>query len=103
MPTPVISIAEPGNSSAATAGKAAEDGSPGIARSAAMSSGWPRTVMRLPPSFVGDDATLAPKCRIRFSVWSRVGRFSMTVVSPGALSPASRIADFTCADGTGSA
>jgi hypothetical protein len=37
------------------------------------------------------------------SVWSRVGAGSTTVVSPSAKSPASRIADLTCALATGSA
>ena len=45
--------------------------------------------------------TLAPKCRSIFSVWSRVASFSITVVSPGAASPASSTADLSCADGTG--
>ena len=34
-------------------------------------------------------------------MWSRVASFSITTVSPGAFSPASSTADFTCADGTG--
>ena len=46
--------------------------------------------------------TSAPKWRSMRSVWSRVASGSMIVVSPGALRPASRTADFTWADGTGS-
>ena len=46
-------------------------------------------------------STAAPKWRSMRSVWSRVGCGSMTVVSPGVLSPASSTADLTCADGTG--
>ena len=36
------------------------------------------------------------------SEWSRVGSGSSTRVQPGAFSPASSTADFTCADATGS-
>ena len=43
-----------------------------------------------------------PKPRSMRSVWSRVGAGSVTVVMPSAYSPASRIADFTCALATGS-
>ena len=43
----------------------------------------------------------APKCLSIFSVWSRVASFSITVVAPGAASPASSTADLSCADGTG--
>ena len=35
------------------------------------------------------------------SVWSRVASVSITTVSPGAFSPASSTADFTCAEGIG--
>src|SRR3546814_11356484 len=45
--------------------------------------------------------TSAPKWRSRFSVWSRVGSGSITVVMPGVFRAASRIADFTCAEATG--
>jgi hypothetical protein len=34
-------------------------------------------------------------------VWSRVASYSITVVAPGAASPASSTADFSCAEGTG--
>jgi hypothetical protein len=37
-----------------------------------------------------------------FSVWSRVGSGSVTRVVPRAQSPASKQADFTCAEATGS-
>ena len=53
------------------------------------------------PSGVCSVRTLAPKPRSIRSVWSRVGSFSITTVSPGAFSPASSTADFTCAEGTG--
>ena len=99
-PTPATVRVEPGTISAATSGNAAEDGSPGTVRADATSSGWPATVMRR-PSFPSDTATWAPKWRSMFSVWSRVGSGSITLVSPGALRPASSTADFTCADGTG--
>ena len=46
--------------------------------------------------------TVAPKWRSMFSVWSRVGSGSVTRVVPRAQSPASRQADFTCAEATGS-
>ncbi len=59
------------------------------------------TAMRR-PSLPSVTTTVAPKWRSMFSVWSRVGSGSITLVSPGALKPASRMADFTCADGTGS-
>ena len=42
-----------------------------------------------------------PRARSMRSVWSRVATDSRTVVVPSARSPASRIADLTCADGTG--
>ena len=46
--------------------------------------------------------TFAPAAASISSVWSRVGAGSSTVVCPLAPSPASRIADFTCALATGS-
>jgi len=51
----------------------------------------------------GDGAAdrVAPKARSMCSVWSRVGRRSITAVSPGAFSPASSTADLTWADATG--
>ena len=53
------------------------------------------------PSAVVSVATVAPKPASMRSVWSRVGSGSITTVSPGACSPASSTADFTCAEGTG--
>ena len=62
----------------------------------------PRSVMRRPCSPIGDRrGCCAPKCLSIFSVWSRVASFSITVVAPGAASPASSTADLSCADGTG--
>ena len=57
--------------------------------------------MRRPCSPIAVTRTLAPKCLSIFSVWSRVASFSITVVAPGAASPASSTADLSCADGTG--
>lgn len=42
----------------------------------------------------------APVCNKRFSVWLRVGTFSVKTVSPSAKSPAKSTALFTCAEGT---
>ena len=46
-------------------------------------------------------STGTPRARSIRSVWSRVATASRTVVRPSARSPARRIADFTCALGTG--
>ena len=43
----------------------------------------------------------APKCFSISSVWSRLASVSITVVMPGADSPASSTADLICADATG--
>ena len=91
---------EPGTKSAATSGKEAEDGSPGTLIGAAFNSGWPSRRMTR-PSEVSSTATIAPKWRSMFSVWSRVGSGSTTRVMPGAQSPASRQALFTWAEATG--
>jgi hypothetical protein len=64
------------------------------------SSGWPRRVITR-PSGVTSVRMVAPKPASMRSVWSRVGSRSITTVSPGAFSPASSTADFTCALGTG--
>ena len=45
--------------------------------------------------------TATPRALSIRSVWSRVATRSRTVVRPSARRPASRIADLTCADGTG--
>ena len=95
-------MSEPGTISAATAAKAADDGSAGTRTARASSSGCPTTVMRRAPEPASLTVTRAPKCRSINSVWSRVASGSMTVVSPGAFNPASRIADLTWAEGTGS-
>ena len=86
--------------SAAQTGKAADDGSRGTAMLWGFSSGWPVRVMTRPSS-VSSTVISAPKPASIRSVWSRVASFSITTVWPGALSPASSTADFTCADGTG--
>ena len=52
-----------------------------------------------PSSVVSVTAT--PRARSIRSVWSRVATASLTAVSPSAARPASRIADLTCALGTG--
>ena len=100
MPTPVMVTAEPGTRSAAMAGKAAELGSPGTTTGAAVSSGWPTNSIST-PSPSGVTPTVAPKWRSMFSVWSRVASGSTTLVTPRAQRPASRQADFTWAEGTG--
>ena len=87
-PTPSIVTSEPGTISAATSGKAAEDGSPGTTIGAAASSGWPSTVMRRPPPSLGlgRDRARRNGASMR-SVWSRVGCGSITVVAPGRVEP----------------
>ena len=88
---------EPGTISAATKGNAAEDGSPGTATSCARRRACPPSVTM----FSAPDRwleILAPNSASMFSVWSRVMCFSRTVVFPGAPSPASKIADLTCAE-----
>ena len=87
--------------SAAQTGNAAEDGSRGTSMLCGCNSGWPVSVMTRPAS-VSSTVSVAPKPVNIRSVWSRVASGSITTVSPGALRPASRTADFTCAEGTGS-
>ena len=53
------------------------------------------------PSSLAARSTGTPRARSMRSVWSRVPTRSRTVVRPSARRPASRMADFTCADGTG--
>ncbi len=101
-PTFSTTTREPGTSSAATIGKAAEDGSPGTSTGAATSSGWPSSRITRPCSGVSCTETVAPKWRSMFSVWSRVGSRSTTRVVPAAHRPASRQALFTWAEATGS-
>ena len=92
---------EPGTISAATSGKAAEDGSPGTVTSAGLQLGLAveRDAARHARRRL--DATLGAESRSMRSVWSRVASGSITVVTPGALRPASSTADFTCAEATG--
>ena len=104
--TPSRITSEPGVTSAATSGNAAEDGSAGTTIGRGTSSGWPTSVMRRPCAPCGSTRktsvrTWAPKWLSIFSVWSRVASPSITTVSPGAERPAMSAADFTCADGTG--
>ena len=54
-----------------------------------------------PASPNGSTTTSAPKKASIFSVWSREASLSITVVRPGELSAASRIADLICAEATG--
>ena len=100
-PTPSIVTSDPGTISAATSGKAAEDGSPGTTIGAAVELGL--ALDRDPPTAaaLGLARTVAPKWRSMRSVWSRVGSARSPWLTPGVLSPASSTADLTCADGTG--
>ena len=92
---------EPSTTSAATIGNAAEDGSAGTTTSAPCSSGWPVSAILRPwlPSLT--ETISAPKCFSISSVWSRLASCSMTVVTPGAASPASSTADLIWAEATG--
>ncbi len=92
---------EPGTRSAATSGKAVEDGSPGTSITWPVSLPRPsRRIVRTPSASVST-VRFAPKPCSIFSVWSRVITGSMTVVMPGVLRPARRTADFTCAEAIG--
>jgi hypothetical protein len=86
---------------AATSGKAAEEGSVGTTTVEPRSSGWPWRVTARPSTPWGATSTLAPKWRSIRSVWSRVASRSITVVRPGELRPASRIADLIWAEAAG--
>src|SRR6185312_5359247 len=99
--TPSRITSEPGVSSAAISGKAAEDGSAGTTIGAGANSGWPVSVIRRPFAPSSSTRTAAPKWLSIFSVWSRVASRSTTTVSPGAERPASNTADLSCADATG--
>ena len=92
-----IVIRDSGTSVAATMNGAADEKSPGTSTepSRMLSGGSMLTDD-------GRDETLTPAARSISSVWSRVGDGSITVVRPVAPSPASRIADLTCALATGS-
>jgi hypothetical protein len=50
---------------------------------------------------MGSTTTSAPRKARSFSVWSRAASLSITVVRPGELRPARRIADLICAEATG--
>jgi hypothetical protein len=100
--TPGTVMSDPSTISAAQVGKAAEDGSRGTATVWGRNSGRPVRVMTL-PSAVFSTTSSAPNPTSIRSEWSRVGSFSITTVCPGAFSPASSTADFTCAEATGSA
>ena len=86
---------------AATSQNAAADTSPGTRWSIACTALPPSTDQAAPPSGSVARSTGMPRARSMRSVWSRVATRSRTVVRPSARSPASRIADLTCADGTG--
>ena len=97
---PGTSTSEPSTISAAQTGNAAELGSRGTVMVWGVSSGWPVSVITRPSSVISVVISAPKPASIR-SEWSRVASASITTVSPGALSPASSTADFTCADGTG--
>ena len=99
--TPSRITSEPGVISAATNGKAAEDGSAGTTTGAGVNSGWPAARCGGRGCRTASTPTSAPKCLSSFSVWSRVASFSTTVVAPGAARPASSTADLSWAEGTG--
>ena len=94
-------MSEPGTISAATIGKAAEEGSPGTTIVRPVSFPWPCSLMCRTPSRSVSTSISAPKPASIFSVWSRVITGSITVVTPGVLSPANSTADFTCAEAIG--
>ena len=89
---------EPGTSTAAATWKAALDGSPGTWIASSSSSSWLPTDTCRPSR----RTSTPPRSRSR-SVWSRLGAGSTTVVRPSARMPASRSADFTCAEAIGMA
>ena len=101
-PIPGTRTSDPGTTSAAQTGNAAEDGSRGTATACLLNSGCPLSAMaRRPPS--SPTSSTAPNPASIRSVWSRVASASITTVSPGAPSPASSTALLTCALATGSA
>jgi hypothetical protein len=85
----------------ATSQNAAAETSPGTRSVTACTTTPPLTVQATEPSPVSARSTGTPRARSIRSVWSRVAIVSRTVVLPSARRPASRIADFTCALGTG--
>ncbi len=94
MPTLRMVMSLPGTMSAATIGKAADEGSPGTSMICGRNSASPVMVM-MRPSGDGSVRICAPKPASMRSLWSRVATGSITLVSPGVFSPASNIADFT--------
>ena len=82
-------------------GNAADEGSAGTRTSAPCNSGFPDREILRPwlPSALG--RYLPPKCLSIRSVWSRLASVPITVVIPGAASPASSTADLICAEATG--
>ena len=99
--TPSITMSEPGAIAAATIGNAAEDGSAGTTTGLGLSSGRP---VEFDPSAVRAvrraTRTSRPEMASACARYGRASRsVSITVVSPGALRPASSTADLTCADG----
>ncbi len=95
-------MSEPSTISAATMANAAELGSPGTAITCGLRLRRPSTRMVRTPSSPVSISIVAPKAASIRSVWSREGTGSITVVTPPELSAASRIADLTCAEATGS-
>ena len=97
--TPSTTMSEPGTIRAATIGKAADEGSPGTTTARAQ---FRAADERDPPSVaLGRDSDLGAEMASIFSVWSREASSSITVVTPGALRPASSTADLICAEATG--
>ena len=101
VPTPRSVRSASGWMAAATSQKAAADGSPGTCSSIAATAEPPSISTTAPVAPSIQLRTAMPRARSMRSVWSRVATASWTLVVPLALSPASRIADFTWADGTG--
>ena len=99
-PTSWMTSSASGWTAPATSQNAAAETSPGTCSSIAATALPPslsRPPSHRPPSV---RSTGTPRARSIRSVWSRVATASRTVVRPSARSPASRIADFTCALGT---
>ena len=97
--TPSTTMSDPGTISAATIGKAADEGSAGTTTGFGRIPGGRR--VDPPPLALDLDCTSAPKWASIFSVWSREASVSITVVAPRALRPASSTADLICAEATG--
>ena len=100
-PTPRRVSSASGWMAPATSQNAAAETSPGTRSWTACTDTPPSTVTATRPSAASSRSTGTPRALSMRSVWSRVATDSRTVVRPSARSPASRIADFTCALGTG--